>query len=70
MILSVLNGIAIFAILLMALCGANRMSRSTRFQMRAGYVLAAVGAFAILVSRYSAPLIRNGRRLRFIAAWP
>lgn len=50
LLLSLINGIAVLAILIMALNGANRMNKSTRFQIRVGYVLAAVGAFSVLVA--------------------
>lgn len=50
LLLSIVNSIAVLAILIMALNGANRMNKSTRFQIRLGYILAAVGAFSVLVA--------------------
>lgn len=61
LLLSIVNSIAVLAILIMALNSANRMSKSTRFQIRIGYILAAVGAFSILV----APLFGMSQ-----PAWP
>lgn len=50
LILSIINGLAVLSILIMALNGANRMSKSTRIQIRLGFTLAAVGAFSVLVA--------------------
>jgi hypothetical protein len=50
LLLSIVNSIAVLTILILALNGANRMTKSTRFQIRMGYILAAVGAFSVLVA--------------------